>query len=98
MANKTIQTTTIDGKEATVFWITSTQASTGRCKVGYSIGNFNPVPAPGVWTSVKTASYWLDYDEDNDGDIYEFLLPKIAAREGLTVTGCLLYTSPSPRD
>ena len=87
MANKTIQTTTIDGKEATVFWITSTQASTGRCKVGYSIGNFNPVPAPGVWTSVKTASYWLDYDEDNDGDIYEFLLPKIAARESLTVTG-----------
>ena len=73
MANKTIQTTTIDGKEATVFWITSTQASTGRCKVGYSIGNFNRVPAPGVWTSVKTASYWLDYDEDNDGDIYEFL-------------------------
>ena len=87
MANKTIQTTTIDGKEATVFWITSTQASTGRCKVGYSIGNFNPVPAPGVWTSVKTASYWLDYDEDNDGDMYEFLLPKIAARESLTVTG-----------
>tara|TARA_Y200000002_G_scaffold296395_1_gene250893 strand:- start:249 stop:536 length:288 start_codon:yes stop_codon:yes gene_type:complete len=87
MSNKTIQTTTIDGKEATVFWITSTQASMGRCKVGYSIGNFNPDPAPGVWTSVKTASYWLDYDEDNDGDIYEFLLPKIAAREGLTVTG-----------
>ena len=91
MANKTIQTTTIDGKEATVFWITSTQASTGRCKVGYSIGNFNPVPAPGVWTSVKTASYWLDYDEDNDGDIYEFLLPKIAAREGLTVTLSLIH-------
>ena len=95
MANKTIQTTTIDGKEATVFWITSTQASTGRCKVGYSIGNFNPVPAPGVWTSVKTASYWLDYDEDNDDDIYEFLLPKIAAREGLTVTGVVSPPTPT---
>ena len=94
MANKTIQTTTIDGKEATVFWITSTQASTGRCKVGYSIGNFNPVPAPGVWTSVKTASYWLDYDEDNDGDIYEFLLPKIAERESLTVTGTAVLPTP----
>ena len=87
MANKTIQTTTIDGKEATVFWIRTTDASGGRCKVGYSIGNFNPNPAPGEWTSVKDASFWLDYDEDNDGDIYEFLLPKIAEREGLTVTG-----------
>ena len=87
MANKTIQTTTIDGKEATVFWITSTQTSVGRCKVGYSIGNFNPDPAPGIWTSVIVGSYWLYYDEDNDGDIYEFLLPKIAEREGLTVTG-----------
>ena len=87
MANKTIQTKTIDGKEATVFWITSTQTSVGRCKVGYSIGNFNPDPAPGIWTSVKDASFWLDYDEDNDRDIYEFLLPKIAEREGLTVTG-----------
>ena len=94
MANHTIQTTTIDGKEATVFWITSTYASAGRCKVGYSIGNFNPDPAPGVWTSVKDASYWLDYDEDNDGDIYEFLLPKIAARESLTVTG--VVDPPTP--
>ena len=34
MANKTIQTKTIDGKEATVFWITTTDASAGRCKVG----------------------------------------------------------------
>ena len=29
MANKTIQTKTIDGKEATVFWITTTDASAG---------------------------------------------------------------------
>ena len=94
MANKTIQTKTIDGKEATVFWITSTQTSVGRCKVGYSIGNFNPDPAPGIWTSVKDASYWLDYDEDNDGDIYEFLLPKIAERESLTVTG--VVDPPTP--
>ena len=69
MANKTIQTTTIDGKEATVFWITTTDASAGRCKVGYSIGNFNPDPAPGEWTSVKDGKFWVDYDDDDDGDI-----------------------------
>ena len=94
MANKTIQTTTIDGKEATVFWIRTTDASAGRCKVGYSIGNFNPDPAPGIWTSVKDVSFWVDYDEENDGDIYEFLLPKIAARESLTVTG--VVSPPTP--
>ena len=94
MANKTIQTTTIDGKEATVFWITTTDASAGRCKVGYSIGNFNPDPAPGEWTSVKDASFWTDYEEDNDGDIYEFLLPKIAERESLTVTGTAVLPTP----
>ena len=94
MANKTIQTTTIDGKEATVFWSRTTDASGGRCKVGYSIGNFNPNPAPGEWTSVKDASFWLDYDEENDGDIYEFLLPKIAERESLTVTG--VVNPPTP--
>ena len=60
----------------------------GRCKVGYSIGNFNPDPAPGVWTSVKDASYWLDYDEDNDGDIYEFLLPKCFRERGSYSNGC----------
>ena len=87
MANKTIQTKTIDGKEATVFWITTTDASAGRCKVRYSIGNFNPDPAPGIWTSIKDGKFWVDYDEDEDGDIYEFLLPKIAERESLTVTG-----------
>ena len=94
MANKTIQTKTINGTEATVFWITSTQASMGRCKVGYSIGNFNPDPAPGVWTSVKDGKFWVDYDEDEDGDIYEFLLPKIAERESLIVTG--VVDPPTP--
>ena len=94
MANHTIQTKTIDGKEATVFWITTTDASAGRCKVGYSIGNFNPDPAPGIWTSVKDGKFWVDYDEDEDDDIYEFLLPKIAERESLTVTG--VVDPPTP--
>ena len=94
MANKTIQSTTIDGKEATVVWITNTSSSAGRCKVGYSLGNFNPDPKPGVWTSVKDASFWVDYDEEDDGDIYEFLLPKIVEKERLTVTG--VVTPPTP--
>ena len=94
MANKTIQSTTIDGKEATVVWITNTNTSAGRCKVKYSLGNFNPDPKPGVWTSVKDASFWVDYDEEDDGNIYEFLLPKIVEKEGLTVTG--VVTPPTP--
>lgn len=94
MANKTIETKTIDGKEATAFYITDTQTSGGRCKVKYTIGNFNPEPAPGVWTSVKEASFWVDYDEEEDGNIYEFLLPKIAEKESLTVTGEI--TPPTP--
>ena len=32
--------------------------------------------------------------EDNDGDMYEFLLPKIAERESLTVTG--VVSPPTP--
>ena len=95
MANKTIQTKTIDGKEANAFYITNTQTSGGRCKVGYSIGNFNSSVAPvGEWTSVKNASFWVDYDEEENGNIYEFLLPKIAEKEGLTVTGVI--TPPTP--
>ena len=94
MANKTIQTKTIDGKEANAFFITDTQTSGGRCKVRYSIGNFNPDPAPGVWESIKTASFWIDYDEEDDGDIYEFLLPKIAEKESLAVTGDIAPPTP----
>ena len=94
MANKTIQTKTIDCKEANAFFITDTQTSGGRCKVRYSIGNFNPDPAPGVWESIKTASFWIDYDEEEDGDIYEFLLPKIAEKESLAVTGDIAPPTP----
>lgn len=95
MANKTIQTKTIDGKEANALYIIDTQVSAGRCKVKYSIGNFDSSVAPaGEWTSVKEASFWVDYDEEENGNIYEFLLPKIAEKESLTVTGEI--TPPTP--
>ena len=45
-------------------------------------------------TSVKDGSFWTDYDEENDGDIYEFILPKIAERESLIVTG--VVNPPTP--
>ena len=75
MANHTIQTKTIDGKEATVFWITTTDASAEDVKLDIQL-KFYPDPAPGIWTSIKDGGLSTDYDEENDGDIYEFLLPK----------------------
>ena len=94
MANKTIQPITIDGKTATAVTITSTTGTAGRCKVTYSLGNFNPSPKPGVWTSLKTGKFWLDYDDEDDGEIYEYLLGKIVEKESLTVTGVI--TPPTP--
>ncbi len=94
MANKTIQTKTIDGKTATAVMTTSTEGTAGRLKIGYSLGNFNPSPKPGVWDSVKDGKFWVDYDEDTDGELYEFALGKIVERESLTVTGVIVPPTP----
>ena len=94
MANKTIQTKTIDGKSATAVMITSTAENAGRLKIGYSLGTFNPSPKPGVWTSIKDGKFWTDYDDETDGEIYAFALAKTVEKESLTVTGEL--TAPTP--
>lgn len=94
MANKTIEPITIDGQEADAFMINTSFCQMGRCKVQYSIGDFNPDPAPGSFNALSTKSMYVDYDEDSDGEMYEFLLTKIAEREGFTVTGEIIPPTP----
>ena len=53
MANKTIEPITIDGQEADAFMINTSFCQMGRCKVEYSIGDFNPDPAPGSFNALR---------------------------------------------
>ena len=62
-----------------------------------------PTPVPGDWFGLKFVDSSVDAHYDSNGNyiygsIVKFSKIEFGGKQNLTIYGCLLYTSPSPRD
>tara|TARA_R100001463_G_scaffold7194_1_gene22790 strand:- start:76 stop:372 length:297 start_codon:yes stop_codon:yes gene_type:complete len=95
---KTVETTTLNGKQVKIIYIKSSDESGGTISGKYTCGVLyeNTKTNPGTWVEAKEGNIAAGpgYDEEKYTSLTDYAIKLAADKEGLTITGNFVPVAP----